>query len=135
MRPRRTRTRLIQQSARAFTLVHRGCSDKNLAGNLFFRSWKATASVSVAVRPDDLDGRPPLLPSGRLQRDAHAAARELDCSLPVVSKRLQALERRLDARLMRRGTRRLVLTSEGKLRGSIVAQSTLGLGRLSPPEK
>jgi len=84
-----------------------------------------------------------------------AAARELDCSLPVVSKRLSALERRLDVRLVRRGTRRLTLTAEGEvyaarlrtildqvreledlvthrsadLRGSIVVQSTLGLGR------
>ncbi|WP_410641751.1 LysR family transcriptional regulator [Amycolatopsis sp. lyj-346] len=84
-----------------------------------------------------------------------AAARELQCSLPVVSKRLGALERRLDARLVHRGTRRLTLTSEGELfaarlekildevreledlvthrsgelRGSIVVQATLGLGR------
>jgi DNA-binding transcriptional LysR family regulator len=84
-----------------------------------------------------------------------AAARELDCSLPVVSKRLRALERRLDARLVRRGSRRLVLTSEGELyaarlepildqvreledlvthvsgdlRGTIVVRATLGLGR------
>jgi DNA-binding transcriptional LysR family regulator len=84
-----------------------------------------------------------------------AAARELQCSLPVVSKRLSALERRLDARLVHRGTRRLVLTSEGELfaarletildqvreledlvapragdlRGAIVVRATLGLGR------
>lgn len=84
-----------------------------------------------------------------------AAARELGSSLPVVSKRLKALERRLDVRLVHRGTRRLVLTSEGELyasrvdtildqvrelddlithrsgdlRGSIVVQATLGLGR------
>jgi DNA-binding transcriptional LysR family regulator len=84
-----------------------------------------------------------------------AAARELDCSLPVVSKRLSALERRLDVRLVHRGTRRLTLTSEGEvyaarletildqirelddlvthrsgdLRGSVVVQTTLGLGR------
>lgn len=84
-----------------------------------------------------------------------AAARELDCSLPVVSKRLRALESRLDARLVRRGTRRLALTSEGELyaarletildqvrelddlvshgsgelRGSVVVRATLGLGR------
>ncbi|WP_443182702.1 LysR family transcriptional regulator [Nonomuraea sp. 3N208] len=84
-----------------------------------------------------------------------AAARELDCSLPVVSKRLSALERRLDVRLVHRGTRRLALTSEGEvyaarletildqvreledlvthrsgdLRGSVVVQATLGLGR------
>ncbi len=84
-----------------------------------------------------------------------AAARELQCSLPVVSKRLSALERRLDTRLLHRGTRRLVLTSEGELfaarletileqvreledlvghrsgelRGAIVVQATLGLGR------
>jgi DNA-binding transcriptional LysR family regulator len=84
-----------------------------------------------------------------------AAARELDCSLPVVSKRLSALERRLDVRLVHRGTRRLALTSEGELyasrletildqvreledlvthrsgdlRGSVLVQATLGLGR------
>lgn len=84
-----------------------------------------------------------------------AAARELGWSLPVVSKRLKALEHRLDARLVHRGTRRLVLTAEGELyashldtilaqvrqledlithrsgdlRGSIVVQATLGLGR------
>jgi DNA-binding transcriptional LysR family regulator len=84
-----------------------------------------------------------------------AAARELDCSLPVVSKRLSALERRLDVRLVHRGARRLALTAEGELyaarlesildqvreledvvthrsgdlRGSVVVQATLGLGR------
>lgn len=84
-----------------------------------------------------------------------AAARELDCSLPVVSKRLSAMERRLDVRLVRRGTRGLALTSEGEvyaarleaildqvreledlvthrsgdLRGSVVVQATPGLGR------
>ncbi|KHL10571.1 DNA-binding transcriptional LysR family regulator [Mumia flava] len=84
-----------------------------------------------------------------------AAARELGSSLPVVSKRLSALERRLDVRLVQRGARRLVLTSEGELyaaraaeilqriraleddltdrpgdlRGSIVVDTTLGLGR------
>ncbi|WP_432043601.1 LysR family transcriptional regulator [Streptomyces cadmiisoli] len=84
-----------------------------------------------------------------------AASRELGCSLPVVSKRLSALERRLDVRLVQRGARRLVLTSEGKLyaarveaildqvreledsvtdrsdrlRGSLVVEATLGLGR------
>ncbi|ROS44692.1 LysR family transcriptional regulator [Amycolatopsis thermoflava] len=84
-----------------------------------------------------------------------AAARELGSSLPAVSKRLRALEQRLDARLVHRGTRRLVLTSEGELyaarletildqvrelddlithrsadlRGSVVVQATLGLGR------
>ncbi|MFC7110111.1 LysR family transcriptional regulator [Nonomuraea rubra] len=43
-----------------------------------------------------------------------AAARELGCSLPVVSKRLGALERRLDVRLVHRGPRRLALTPEGR---------------------
>ncbi|WP_415394267.1 LysR family transcriptional regulator (plasmid) [Rhodococcus globerulus] len=85
-----------------------------------------------------------------------AAARQLGCSLPVVSRRLTALERRLGARLVHRGTRRLTLTSEGQtyasrlesildqvraledevadgdagLSGSIVVQATLGLGRV-----
>ncbi|WP_413760424.1 LysR family transcriptional regulator [Streptomyces sp. MMBL 11-3] len=84
-----------------------------------------------------------------------AAARRLGWSLPVVSKRLSALEGRLDVRLVQRGTRRLVLTSEGalyangldpildglreledrvtdrsgELRGSLTVQATLGLGR------
>ncbi|MEV1246236.1 LysR substrate-binding domain-containing protein [Nonomuraea sp. NPDC050022] len=84
-----------------------------------------------------------------------AASRQLGCSLPVTSKRLSALERRLDVRLVQRGTRRLVLTSEGalyasrldsildqlreledlvtdrsgELRGTLVVQATLGLGR------
>ncbi|MGC5561517.1 LysR family transcriptional regulator [Streptomyces sp. FR-108] len=84
-----------------------------------------------------------------------AASRRLGCSLPVVSKRLSALESRLDVRLVQRGTRRLVLTSEGalyasgvdsildrlreledlvtersgELRGALVVQATLGLGR------
>ncbi|MGW5334619.1 LysR family transcriptional regulator [Streptomyces bauhiniae] len=84
-----------------------------------------------------------------------AAARRLGISLPVVSKRLSALERRLDVRLVQRGTRRLTLTPEGALyagrldsilhqlreledlvsdgsgdlRGALVVQATLGLGR------
>ncbi|MEU6762305.1 LysR family transcriptional regulator [Streptomyces sp. NPDC046853] len=84
-----------------------------------------------------------------------AASRELGCSLSVVSKRLTALERRLGARLVRRGPRRLALTSEGRryaartqtildqireledsladrsaeLRGTLVVESTIGLGR------
>ncbi|MGW6007486.1 LysR family transcriptional regulator [Streptomyces sp. NPDC055210] len=84
-----------------------------------------------------------------------AASRRLGWSLPVVSKRLSALESRLDVRLVQRGTRRLVLTSEGalyasgldsildrlreledlvtersgELRGALVVQATLGLGR------
>jgi DNA-binding transcriptional LysR family regulator len=84
-----------------------------------------------------------------------AASRELGCSLPVVSKRLSALEHRLAVRLVQRGARRLMLTSEGELyaarveaildqvreledtitdtagglRGSLVVEATLGLGR------
>ncbi|MEU8397003.1 LysR family transcriptional regulator [Nonomuraea sp. NPDC048892] len=84
-----------------------------------------------------------------------AAARGLGCSLPVVSKRLAAMEQRLGVRLVRRGTRRLVLTSEGAalakgigpiladvqrleeeisgasgdLRGTLVVESSLGIGR------
>jgi DNA-binding transcriptional LysR family regulator len=84
-----------------------------------------------------------------------AAARELGCSLPVVSKRLAALEQRLATRLVQRGTRRLTLTSEGEvyaeriarildqvreldelvgggsgdLQGSLTVHATLGLGR------
>jgi DNA-binding transcriptional LysR family regulator len=82
-----------------------------------------------------------------------ATARELGWSLPVVSKRLSALERRLDTRLVQRGTRRLSLTSEGEVYaaridrildqvreldeligggsgpGSLIVHATLGLGR------
>ncbi|MFD3625407.1 LysR family transcriptional regulator [Streptomyces sp. NPDC058698] len=84
-----------------------------------------------------------------------AASRELGCSLPVVSKRLSALERRLDVRLVQRGARRLTLTSEGELyaarvraildqvreleetvtdgsgglRGPVVVEASPGLGR------
>lgn len=84
-----------------------------------------------------------------------AAARELGSSLPVVSRRLSALERRLEVRLVHRGARRLALTSEGelyarrgaailgqvreldelmadqtgRLRGSLVVESTPGFGR------
>lgn len=84
-----------------------------------------------------------------------AASRELGCSLPVVSKRLSALERRLEVRLVQRGARRLTLTSEGalyaarlaaileqiraledtvsgkagELRGTVVVEATLGIGR------
>lgn len=42
-----------------------------------------------------------------------AAARDLDLSLAVVSKRLSALEARLGVRLIQRTTRRLSLTDEG----------------------
>lgn len=84
-----------------------------------------------------------------------AASRELGLSLPVVSKRLAALEARLGVQLVHRGIRRLSLTSEGgvfargvhsilseiqqleddvtgqsvELRGSLVVESTMGLGR------
>ncbi len=44
-----------------------------------------------------------------------AAARELRVSLTVVSKRLTALERRLQVRLLNRSTRRASLTDEGLL--------------------
>lgn len=84
-----------------------------------------------------------------------AASRELGSSLPVVSKRLAAMEARLGVQLVHRGTRKLVLTSEGKvfakgigsiladvqhledqitggsgeLRGTLLVESTIGLGR------
>ncbi|WP_432825739.1 LysR family transcriptional regulator [Dactylosporangium sp. CA-092794] len=84
-----------------------------------------------------------------------AAARELASSLPVVSRRLSALEQRLEVRLVQRGARRLTLTSEGQLyatrgaaildqiaelddqiadrsgplRGSMTVMSTPGIGR------
>lgn len=44
-----------------------------------------------------------------------AAARELDLSLAVVSKRIAALEQRLGARLLHRTTRRQSLTPEGEV--------------------
>ncbi len=84
-----------------------------------------------------------------------AASRELGWSLPVVSKRLSALEGRLNVRLVHRGARRLALTPEGRLyadrleavldsvrqledqvsdlsselRGRVKIESTRGLGR------
>ena len=85
-----------------------------------------------------------------------SAARSLGKSLPVVSKRLAALEKRLGATLVQRSTRRLVLTPEGQLyatrasailgsvadledavsadavelRGNLAVESTIGLGRM-----
>jgi DNA-binding transcriptional LysR family regulator len=44
-----------------------------------------------------------------------AASRELDLSLPVISKRLAQLEKSLGVRLVQRTTRRLTLTEEGEL--------------------
>jgi DNA-binding transcriptional LysR family regulator len=44
-----------------------------------------------------------------------AASRELDLSLPVISKRLAHLEKSLGVRLVQRTTRRLTLTEEGEL--------------------
>lgn len=44
-----------------------------------------------------------------------AAARDLGVSLAVVSKRLSALERRLQVRLLNRSTRRVSLTDEGSV--------------------
>ena len=84
-----------------------------------------------------------------------AASRELGSSLPMVSRRLSARERRLEVRLVHRGPRRLRLTSEGelyaaraarileqvdeldelvtdrsgRLRGSMVVEATPGFGR------
>lgn len=84
-----------------------------------------------------------------------AASRELGCSLPVVSRRLSALERRLGVQLVQRGTRSLTLTPEGallargiapilvdvqaledqvsgqsaELRGRLLVETSLGLGR------
>ncbi len=43
-----------------------------------------------------------------------AAARDMNLALSVVSKRLASLERRADARLIARSTRRLALTEEGQ---------------------
>jgi DNA-binding transcriptional LysR family regulator len=43
-----------------------------------------------------------------------AAARKMDLALSVVSKRLASLERRAEARLIARNTRRLALTEEGQ---------------------
>jgi LysR family transcriptional regulator, transcriptional activator for dmlA len=43
-----------------------------------------------------------------------AASREMGVALSVVSKRLSTLERRTEARLVARNTRRLALTDEGR---------------------
>ena len=44
-----------------------------------------------------------------------AAAQELGVTPPVVSRRLAALEKRLNVRLMNRTTRRFSLTAEGEM--------------------
>ena len=108
-------------------------------------------SEGVAVLVDDLEFFHVVATSESLT----AASRELGSSLPVVSRRLSALERRLDARLVQRGPRRLSLTSEGEvyaaraadildqvheldeliadrsgqLRGSMLVEATPGFGR------
>ena len=56
-------------------------------------------SEGVAVLVDDLEFFHVVATSESLT----AASRELGSSLPVVSRRLSALERRLDARLVQRG--------------------------------
>jgi hypothetical protein len=47
-------------------------------------------------------------------RSLSAAARDMNLALSVVSKRLASLERRAEARLIARSTRRLALTEEGQ---------------------
>jgi DNA-binding transcriptional LysR family regulator len=70
-----------------------------------------------------------------------AAAREMELALSVVSKRLASLERRTDARLIARSTRRLALTEEGQVlyeRARRIlaevdeAEAVLTSGRLEP---
>jgi DNA-binding transcriptional LysR family regulator len=69
------------------------------------------------------------------------AARELELALSVVSKRLASLERRADARLIARNTRRLALTEEGQdlyeraqriLAEIDAAEAVLTSGRVEP---
>jgi LysR family transcriptional activator of dmlA len=52
-----------------------------------------------------------------------AAALEMDLALSVVSKRLASLERRAEARLIARSTRRLALTEEGRRHGGLARQT------------
>jgi DNA-binding transcriptional LysR family regulator len=70
-----------------------------------------------------------------------AAAREMELALSVVSKRLASLERRTQARLIARSTRRLALTEEGQdlyerarriLAEVDEAEAVLTSGRLEP---
>src|SRR5258708_15740971 len=70
-----------------------------------------------------------------------AAAREIELALRVVSKRLASLERRTEARLIARSTRRLALTEEGQdlyerarriLAEVDEAEAVLTSGRLEP---
>ncbi|MGO4260472.1 LysR family transcriptional regulator [Lysobacter sp. TAB13] len=64
-----------------------------------------------------IDNLPNLLAFDRIVRagSLSAAARELDLSLAVVSKRLTQLESALGVRLLQRTTRRQTLTEEGRL--------------------
>ncbi|WP_259755661.1 LysR family transcriptional regulator [Pseudomonas sp. GCEP-101] len=87
-----------------------------------------------------LDNLPALVAFDSIVRTGSlsAAARELDLSLAVVSKRLAQLEASLDVRLLQRTTRRQTLTDEGVLfHASVVrilaelesAEATLGQRR------
>lgn len=64
-----------------------------------------------------LDNLPNLVTFARIVSagSLSAAARELDLSLAVVSKRLSELERSIGVRLIQRTTRRLILTEEGEM--------------------
>jgi DNA-binding transcriptional LysR family regulator len=70
-----------------------------------------------------------------------AAARDMNLALSVVSKRLASLERRAEARLIARSTRRLALTEEGQdlyeraqriLAEIDAAEAALTSGRVEP---
>jgi DNA-binding transcriptional LysR family regulator len=74
-------------------------------------------------------------------RSLSAAARDMNLALSVVSKRLASLERRAEARLIARSTRRLALTEEGQdlyeraqriLAEIDAAEAALTSGRVEP---
>jgi DNA-binding transcriptional LysR family regulator len=74
-------------------------------------------------------------------RSLSAAARDMNLALSVVSKRLASLERRAEARLIARSTRRLALTEEGQdlyeraqriLAEIDAAETALTSGRVEP---
>lgn len=88
-----------------------GCK-YGLIANGLFENWKGERNAREAVLIDDL---PALETFARIVSagSLSAAARELDLSLSVVSKRLAHLESRLGVRLLHRTTRQQTLTDEG----------------------